>query len=373
MKSSNCIFVLSLLLLSACEKTVVVSGYAEDEIVFSVPDVTVDVESRSGPVNRLPEGTSFGVLGYCLAQTAPDNEALNTSSGSLMWDQKKTLCRPHLFYNQEVTYSNGTCAYTPVVKWYDPVDYQYSFFAYYPYGQDCFTVTTARNAFGAPSVKFSIPDIGTGVSCEVEDESYEVLDDSKVPDAMVAQTIDVTRTGGVVPLDFLHILTGLNFQVNNYNVSEDAQVPGNPVTVHSLVLAGTFYKSITIDFDSGYDFPDETFAGAYVLVSDGQDIEIGGLESVSEIGGKTLLLVSNLAKTDGDDAYIGDLRLEIEYSFGTSDHRIQVFDRPDNFLPAGGTIYTAQLNFIGNSFVLNFIIDNDNRWEDGGDSEITFE
>ena len=42
-------------------------------------------------------------------------------------------------------------------------------------------------------------------------------------------------------------------------------------------------------------------------------------------------------------------------------------------MPAGGTIYTAQLNFIGDSFVLNFIIDNNTQWEDGGDSDITFE
>ena len=282
-----------------------------------------------------------------------------------------------------MTYSGGACSYSPVKNWYDQVNYQYSFFAYYPYGDEYFSFNTDESTLGAPEVVFSIPDIRTGESLNIEYEnengssvmeSYSVLDDALVPDAMVAQTIDVTRAGGVASLDFLHILTGLNFQVNNYNVREDesgGQVPGNSVTIHSLVLAGDFYKSVEINFDSGYDFADDTFNGAYVLVS--QDIEVGGLESVSGIGGKTLLMVSNLTKTSGEDAYIGNLKLAVTYSFGDTVRRTKVFSRLDNFLPAGGTIYTAQLNFIGDSFVLNFIVDNDSKWEDGGDSDITFE
>lgn len=383
MKSGFFIFIFSICLLSACEKSGTGTEQELDAIVFSISDVQVDIDSRSGPVNQLPDGSSFGVFGYCLAQIAPDNTELNNSSGSLYWDQKKILCRPHLFYKQEVTYSGGACSYSPVKNWYDQVNYQYSFFAYYPYGDEYFSFNTDESTLGAPEVVFSIPDISTGESLNIEyenengssvTESYSVLDDALVPDAMVAQTIDVTRAGGVASLDFLHILTGLNFQVNNYNVMEDesgGQVPGNPVTIHSLVLAGDFYKSVEINFDSGYDFTDDTFNGAYVLVS--QDIEVGGLESVSGIGGKTLLMVSNLTKTSGEDAYIGNLKLAVTYSFGDTVRRTKVFSRPDNFLPAGGTIYTAQLNFIGNSFVLNFIVDNDSKWEDGGDSDITFE
>ena len=304
MKSELFIFVFSLCLLSACEKSGTGTEQELDAIVFSISDVQVDIDSRSGPVNQLPDGSSFGVFGYCLAQTAPDNAELNNSSGSLYWNQKKILCRPHLFYKQ---------------------NYQYSFFAYYPYGDEYFSFNTDESTLGAPEVVFSIPDIRTGESLNIEyenengssvTESYSVLDDALVPDAMVAQTIDVTRAGGVASLDFLHILTGLNFQVNNYNVREDesgGQVPGNSVTIHSLVLAGDFYKSVEINFDSGYDFADDTFNGAYVLVS--QDIEVGGLESVSGIGGKTLLMVSNLTKTSGEDAYIGK-----QFSSGRRDY-----------------------------------------------------
>ena len=43
-----------------------------------------------------------------------------------------------------------------------------------------------------------------------------------------------------------------------------------------------------------------------------------------------------------------------------------------NFMPIAGTIYTVQLNFIGNSFVLKFVVDNNQTWEEGGESDITF-
>lgn len=84
---------------------------------------------------------------------------------------------------------------------------------------------------------------------------------------------------------------------------------------------------------------------------------VEGLTS-SMAGNKTLLLVSNLNKTDISDGYLGNIALEIRYSFG-GQPITKEFSRPENFLPAGGTIYTAQLNFIGEAFVLNFIVDNE--------------
>lgn len=364
MKKNQSIFVLSVLLLamSACNEDEiggqpVLSGEA---IEFGAPSIHVEADTR-GPVDQLPEGSSFGVLGYCLAQTAPDNTTLNPASGSQVWNNKKQLCYPEVFYMKEVTYSGGSCSYEPLEEWYEPTNYNYSFFAYYPY-EGAFTVTTGAQELGAPKVKFSIPFSGT--------DKNKPLDDTLVPDAMVAQEIDVVRKTGQVQLNFLHILTGLNFQVNNYNAKENGD-PGETVTIHSLKLYGTFYKSIEINFDSGYNFPNETFSGTYTIVPEDSDIEVRGLTSVSEIGNKTILMVSNLSQTTGTSAYLGDLKLEIKYSFGTG--KTQTFTRPDNFLPAGGTIYTAQLNFIGNSFVLNFVVDNNQQWEDGGDSDITFE
>lgn len=368
MKKNQSIFVLSVLLLamSACNEDEiggqpVLSGEA---IEFGAPSIHVEADTR-GPVDQLPEGSSFGVLGYCLAQTAPDNATLNPASGSQVWSNKKQLCYPEVFYKKKVTYSGGSCSYEPLKKWYEPTNYNYSFFAYYPY-EGAFTVTTEAQELGAPKVKFSIPFDST--------EEATALEADDVPDAMVAQEIDVVRNTGQVQLNFLHILTGLNFQVNNYNAKENGD-PGETVTIHSLKLYGTFYKSIEINFDSGYNFPNETFSGTYTIVPEGSDIKVPGLTSVSEIGNKTILMVSNLSQTTGTSAYLGDLKLGIEYSFNGKEHYTpdEPFTRPDNFLPAGGTIYTAQLNFIGNSFVLNFVVDNNQQWEDGGDSDITFE
>ena len=369
MKRNQSIFALSalLFLLSACGEEEIGGqpGLSGQTIEFGAPSIYVEADTR-GPVNQLPEGSSFGVLGYCLAQTAPDNSTLNPASGSQIWANKKQLCYPEVFYKQKVTYSGGSCSYTPLKEWYDPTNYNYSFFAYYPY-EDAFTVTTGAQDLGAPKVKFSIPFDST-------DENTP-LDSENVPDAMVAQEIDVARNTGQVQLNFLHILTGLNFQVNNYNATESGEA-GKSVTIHSLKLKGKFYKSVEINFDSGYDFPDDTFYGTYTILGDDDedDVTIGGLESVSTIGNKTLLLVSNLNKTSVTDGYLGQLTLYIEYTFGDEGTRTtQPLTRPENFLPAGGTIYTAQLNFIGDSFVLNFVVDNDQKWEDGGDSDITFE
>lgn len=367
MKRNQSIFALSalLFLLSACGEEEI-GGQPElsgQTIEFGAPSIHVEADTR-GPIEQLPVGSSFGVLGYCRAQTAPDNTTLNPASGSQTWDNKKQLCYPEVFYKQEVTYDGASCSYTPLKEWYEPTNYNYSFFAYYPY-EGAFTVTTGAQELGAPKVKFSIPFDST-------DESTP-LDSEDVPDAMVAQEIDVARNTGQVQLNFLHILTGLNFQVNNYNAKESGDA-GETVTIHSLKLYGTFYKSIEINFDSGYNFPDETFGGTYTIVQEGSNIEVPGLTSKSEIGDKTILMVSNLSQTTGSSAYLGDLKLEIKYSFGASiSNKTQTFTRPDNFLPAGGTIYTAQLNFIGNSFVLNFVVDNNQQWEDGGDSDITFE
>lgn len=363
MKTRNIYIGIVLSLLSAsCNKDDVSSTpeFSGEVIEFCRP--TISVETKGGPVNELPDNSSFGVLGYCLAQKLPDDEDLNPASGNVDWSTKKNLCRPQVFYKEKVTISGNSCSYDNLREWYEPTDYKYSFFAYYPY-DNAFDVTTDNKYLGAPKVRFSMPFNSNEVST--------VLDDSQVPDAMVAQEIDVMRNTGTVQLHFLHILTGLNFQVNNYNANEDG-TPGQKVTIHSLKLGGTFYKSIQINFDSGYDFPDETFSGTYNIVKD--DIEVPALTSKEKIGDKTLLLVSNLKKTTGSSAYLGDLKLTIEYSFGESiSHKSQTFTRPDNFLPAGGTIYTAQLNFIGDAFVLNFIVDNDQKWEDGGDSDITFE
>lgn len=361
------------LLLAACSRTEdVLPAFAEDYIRFGMPGM--EVEAKSTLVNsELPEGSRFGVLGYCLAQVAPDNQDLNASSGSVSWDTKKELCPPHLFYKKTVTYSGGACTYADPVPWFEPANYQYTFFAYYPYGNShngtdsYFTVESGQGDLGSPIVKFSMPFNGG--------DTLTPLDDSRVPDAMVAMAEDVTRgTNGMVELNFRHILTGLNFQINNYN--EDPQNPGtgDRLIVHSLKLRGTFYKSFVMNYDDGWECPaGETFSGTYTLLPDGSD-KVVEVQDEGLLIDKTLLFVSGQNSEGAATGYLGPyVKLEIKYTFGDSGEKTQWISRPENFLPVGGTVYTSQLNFIGNAFVLNIIVDNNYQWEDGGDSEIVFE
>ena len=365
--------IIGVLALAACSCTEdVLPARVEDYIRFGMPGM--EVEAKSTLVNgTLPEGSQFGVLGYCLAQVAPDNPELNASSGSVSWDTKKELCRPHLFYKKTVTYSGGACTYADPVPWFEPANYQYTFFAYYPYGNShngtdsYFTVESGQGDLGSPIVKFSMPFNGG--------DTLTPLDDSRVPDAMVAMAEDVTRgTNGMVELNFRHILTGLNFQINNYN--EDPQNPGtgDRLIVHSLKLRGTFYKSFVMNYDDGWECPaGETFSGTYTLLPDGSDKVVEAQDEGLLID-KTLLFVSGQNSEGAATGYLGPyVKLEIKYTFGDSREKTQWISRPENFLPVGGTVYTSQLNFIGNAFVLNIIVDNNYQWEDGGDSEIVFE
>lgn len=352
----------SLLLCASCSKEEVSFSpeLSDQTIEFGVP--SIQVETKAGPVNTLPDGSSFGVFGYCLAQVAPDNPELNVSSGNLPWDQKKKLSRPHLFYNTPIQYRDGRCTYENPVKWYETADYLYTFFAYYPYAG--FSVLTDENTLGAPKFKFSMPFESTSSDTE--------LDPAQVPDAMIADEdkscIDVIKAGGNVALDFRHILTGLNFSINNYNETE-------PVIVHAVKLSGTFFKSIEIIPGESTVYQNETYAGTYhLLKEEEEDITVEHHGTVPEVGGRTLLLVPSNAA----GGYLGaeDLKVSITYSFGTTKNETKTFGRPENFRPEPGTVYSAQLNFIGNAFVLEFIVDDDYHWEDGaenGGSDITFE
>lgn len=338
---------------------------SEDFIEFGLSGAELEGTSReSTPVDVLPEGSSFGVFGYCLAQKAPNDTTLVEASGALPWENKKNLIKPTLFDQKEITYSVNGCSYENPEPWYKPADYLYAFFAYYPFNQESgFSMISDENTFGAPSIKFTMP-VG-----DANSEEYD-LNQHEIPDAMVAQEIDVQRGSGVVSLQFYHILAGLNFQINNYNKDPEDPGTGTELIVHSVKLKGTFYKSIVINFDKGYDYPNETYQGTYSLVA--SDISVPAGTSKTKIGDRTLLLVSNISQTGKENGYFGNVKVEISYTFG-GDPKTQSFTRPENFMPAGGTIYTAQLNFIGNAFVLNFIVDNDYQWEDGGDSDITFE
>lgn len=355
------------LALAACSRTEsVLPSAAEDYIRFGLPGMSVDVEAKSALVgDALPDSSRFGVLGYCLSQTAPDDTKLNESSAVRNWDDKKELCRPHLFYDKEVTYNGGACTYEAPVKWYDDVNSKYTFFAYYPYEQ--FTIKTTASALGTPTVTFSMPFESTNIDQELKGD---------VPDAMVAMAKDAVRgTNGMVELEFHHLLVGMNFTVNNYSADTASAEGAKDLVIHSLKLQGTFNKSLVVRYDEGWEYPGDTFSGTYVLLGEDEsdDKTVGPGVSLTEVGERTLFFVFGESSTGGIGHLGQGMKLLIDYTFGENRKTNYVNDNiPFNSTPVRGTIYTMQLNFVGDSFVLNMVTDS-NQWGDGSNTDITFE
>lgn len=355
------------LLLAACSRgEEVIPEAGRDYIRFGVPGM--EVEAKSTLVNgTLPEGSQFGVLGYCLAQVAPDDTTLNSSSGSVSWDTKKELCRPHLFHDVPMKYSDGECTYAPLQPWDSAANYQYTFFAYYPYGN--FELLSGEYERGTPRVKFTMPFNGTNRDAELVGE---------VPDAMVAMAENAVRgTNGMVKLEFYHLLVGMNFQINNYNEDPLDATQGETVTIHSLKLKGTFFKSLEVKYDEGWSYPGDTFSGTYTLVQEGEDVSVPYATSLQNVGDRTLLFVFGESDTGGIGHLGRDISLEISYTFmptegGEYETKSDEIPLSLNTTPVRGTIYTMQLNFVGDSFVLNMVLDSE-QWEDGSDTDITFE
>lgn len=346
-------------------------------IQFGTPTVTMNVGTRSTAKDALTEGDAFGVLGYCLAYSVGTSN-INYNSGTDLWSDKKAYCPPAVFYKQKVTVSNGGTVYdkdydkdnvsgtgnNPKYWYVDGKDldgnedsnirnadnFNYSFIGYYPYGDTYFTFEkpSKREEAGAPILTFTMPQ---------EDGS---LDASKTPDAMLGVEYNVQKgNSGKVQFDFFHILTGLGFVINNYSDYD--------LTVHSLTLSGSFYKDVTIDLTGNvvsFSFSDERYTGIYTLSS--QDIELPAprdgeacTSSDSPIGGEHLLLIS------GKDTSFGEnIQVNINYTFNGK-QAIQSFSRNTTFRPQPGVKYTAQLNFVGDAFVLQFAVDNGEIWEDG--------
>lgn len=370
--------------LCGCGKNVPDHIYSPGErILFAAPQMSV--ETRSTLKEALASGDAFGVIGYCMpyqvGTTNPD-----PSGAVSTWSAKRNLCPPNVFFGQKVTVTDNGCIYdfeghegvNNPKYWYrwnagqgygldgnqndivteDADEYRYSFFAYYPYDSyDSFTIDSPSNASaaGAPVLSFEMPQ--TGSSKEA------ALDHRSTPDAMLS-VIYNARSGSNLQFSMSHVLTALGFEVNNFSDQD--------LTVHSIKLHGKFYKKIEIDFTGEtveYTFPADRYSGTYTVYDGGDEGMLlaapsedeAGTSSESPIGGEHILLISG-----EDGAYFGeDVCLFIDYTFGGERKTRDDITRPGSFTPVPGVKYTAQLNFVGNAFVLQFVVDNGDVWEDG--------
>lgn len=368
-----------LLLCSACQQEEWAQPEADgpDAIRFAAPTITVEKLTRSTFHDVFPTNGTFGVLGYCVPYLRGSDTEKDWASGSANWGNKSDNAFPDVFFNQAVTYDGSACTYSynngGLRKWYNtkddpnataPDDYRYTFFAYYP--KDNFKVESPADALkrGVPKLTFTMP-------FPADANVDNLLDDTKTPDAMVSVVYNHLRTTGNVGFNFSHIMTGLGFAVNNYNYGDEKE---ETVTVKSVTLSGNFTRSITIDFskstnEAGFYVYNGTYSGTYAIYNDDNGYVVPPNSSVSPIGKKHLLLLSNAT----DDTYFGtDVKVHVKYTY-KGQEKSATAKRPSQFQPRAGVRYTAQLNFVGETFALNFIAADNDFWENGGDSDVSIQ
>lgn len=383
----NCFFIwVGMLFLAGCSKEkgsepALGDGY----IHFGVPAVTVETRATEGFIDgKLPGGASFGVLGYCLAYN-PGTTTYNANSGTSLWRIKSELCPPSVFYRQEVTmdatgdyatygnpkrwYTDGANAELGNVELSNTDEYQYTFFAYYPFEGGFTVVPEDAGTAGAPVITYSMPYAG---------DAGDVRDfDTRTPDPMLAVTYNVQRDRRMVDFNFFHITTGLGFQVNNYSqvgeTVEDEGDGGVDLVIYSIKLKGTFFRSVTANMagaavEISYDRGD-TYTATYVLYDnpDGTVVpwqQDGSEGSISLEPEKYVRLLSGDEK-NGIFGPKNDIQVLVDYQLGGNGRNVERIDRPASFVPSPGTRYTAQLNWVNNAFVLIMQPDNGDLWEDG--------
>lgn len=370
------------MMLSACsndEPEVAPPVNPDEYIMFGLPSVP---DATRAPLTAFPDGGQFQVLGYLksyLFTSSGINGNLDDSSVATGWDTKEDVTPPSVFGGDvvntdgvTVTYSGGYCSYDNLERWHSNANARYSFYYYYPasgYFTTTFgTVQGTSYVKGFPDLTFTMPFNGGDGSTARDMEA--------VPDAMYGYSEDVVHGTGTVVPQFRHLLAGLNIQVNNYNTNNDV------VVTSVRVYSSNFRRDCTLRSDFTTVHGSETFGGSFEFAGGGavtvpkveQETEEAGMQGNSEKVGGTLLLVPY---TSAGGVYFGDdTQVEVTYTFGggTKTER--------NPLSFGltinpGTIYTLQLNFVGSDLVLDFIVDNNNQWQDGneGDSNgnITFE
>lgn len=383
----NCFFIwVGMLFLAGCSKEKGSEpAFGDGYIHFGVPAVTVETRATEGFIDgKLPDGASFGVLGYCLAYN-PGTTTYNANSGTSLWRIKSELCPPSVFYKQEVTMDGDYATYDNPKRWYtdglnadlgnielvNTRDYRYTFFAYYPFDGGFNIIPADAATAGTPVITYSMP------YDEDEDEG-EVLDfDTLTPDPMLAVTYNVQRDRRMVDFNFFHITTGLGFQVNNYSqvgeTVEDEGDGGVDLVIYSIKLTGTFFRSVTANMaeaavDISYDRED-TYAATYVLYEKEEGTLVpwqqdGSEGSISLEPEKYVRLLSGDEK-NGIFGPKNDIQVLVDYQLGGNGRKVERIDRPASFVPSPGTRYTAQLNWVNNAFVLIMQPDNGDLWEDG--------
>ncbi|MDE5688334.1 MAG: fimbrillin family protein [Paramuribaculum sp.] len=358
-----------------------------------------DDASRANLINSyLPEGESFGVMGYCIPRHVNDTSLDEPTSGSSVWEVKKSLVCPDVLDRAELQVEGNGCFYKStddkkVGLWYtksmlgesatgvDPSAFRYTFVAYYPYDGRFEVSSEKGNDLGAPRLKYTVvygssnDPHGNGVGSS--DNRIERHPDATT-DAMYAITTDHVRASGAVDLKFRHIMSGLSVQLNNYSEA-------GAVKVNSVTLNGGFYRDATIDFSPS---DPQITVGSDLYYGTFQFLEASG-EGVNRIvksvevparsaktagatdtkpAGTVVLLLPNI--TGGPGKYLGtDKHIIVKYTFDGVEYEKTV-DFDLGRMPQAGTNYRLNINFLGDQILLMLTANGIEYWQEGSDNDI---
>ena len=361
-----CLFLVATLVSCANEDMEWLSADPANYIMFGQPSVSA---STRAALQSFPDGGQFQVLGYLksykFTSTGVDPTQFDDNSITTPWTTKGSVTPPSVWGSDAVVNQTGTtvtyhqggyCTYDNLTPWNEVENALYSFFYYYP-ASGSFSVSFDKIGgdgsdaiVGIPTLAFTMPFTGGDVATE------RVMDD--IPDAMYGFLENVTRSNGTVNPQFNHLLAGLKMRINNYNTMHN-------VTVTSLRVYGSgFRRNMTLNNDFTTTVGSETFGGSFQFVDDAVTVEkvenaVDATGNFYEID-KTLLLIPY---TSSSGIYFGeDIKVEISYSFVSGD-KTATNDLAFGLNIEAGTIYTLQLNFVGDDLVLDFYAEQ--QWEDG--------
>lgn len=314
-------------------------------------EVTTDGATRGTLINDFPSGAGVGLYGYCCDE--------NGQYGRNDWAHKKAFCTPdeNLFNDTPMTFDGAVWDYAGLKSWYADPEYYYAFFAYYPYSGAGIAVQTENSGgqpIGDPILTYTMP-FNQGGQTTTERSQDGILD------VLYASRIDWQNTSGApVPLSFAHLMTGLEFEVENYG--------GAPVRINDLRIQGTFHHSASVQLSdittSG------TYSGYFPIIQGRTETyeEATTPHKVNDADGK---LVELMLLADYDNNTIGqNIEVSVSYDLGTGSYTNEVISLPAmTFQP--GVKNIIRLEFIGSHVVLSCMPGN--NWTLGGDDEIIFD
>lgn len=319
---------------------------------------------------------NFKVWGFCKACDLSGNPSASTMKSD--WNQKANFFTKGADVNNligaTVTVKDGYTSYGDLTSWDLDVAAQYSFIAVS--GLDLANSSMAPGSISQTNPHGPLLTVTLPIT--VNDTTVIRKPDAQ-KDVMVAWTFDHNRVDGRVPLDFMHIMTGIRFKFHNH--SEDV------LTIKRVTYRGRFFKQAVFHFDNTNPYmtvpTDQTYACKFELLNENMTIprttEDGTTPEVY-MGGDaspvTLLLLPNPSGTTAvDEEYTLGREKEIVITYeragspGEKTFKLSNFTL--NYTPKPNTLHTAHFNFVGDRFLVMFEADNKLNWEDGSNSNIT--